>query len=146
MKKPDSLRIVLSVRLRTEETEERALAAACAEVFRAETAVRAVQEELTVAAAECLGDDGGLLHGVDFQAREMHFRWLRQAFDATRAALAEKTALRATRQAVYLEARRGREVMDTLLKQRALAEVMERQRRETSRAEDLFLSRRSHEG
>ena len=143
MKKPDPLRIVLSIRLRAEEVEERLLAAACAAVFQAQDALYTMRKECTCAETECMGEVGGLLHGTDLQTREQRLLWLRKACDLSRETLAQRIDVRHTRQATYLEARRDREVMDTLLKQRALAEQVAQTRRETSRTDDLFLGRLS---
>lgn len=141
MMKPDSLRILLTVRQRAEETEERALGLACAEVFQAEALLQSIEAERKITEANGLGKAGDLLMGTDFQAREQHLQWLRKAAVLAAEALAQKAAARATRQAAYLDAHRNREVLDTLLKQRAQLRQTEEQRRETSRSEDLYLSR-----
>ncbi|MGI4755506.1 MAG: flagellar FliJ family protein [Janthinobacterium lividum] len=143
MKKPDSLRIVLSVRLRAEENEERALGSACAEVFRAEAALDALVQACRRAEAAQAGVAGELLHGTDLQTRELHLRALRHAQDAAHANLAAAQSAKAKQQAAYLEARRGREVLETLLKQRARAQYTAQEKRDTSRAEDQFLGRRA---
>lgn len=140
MNRPDSLRILLTVRLRAEEAEESALGMACAEVFQAEALLQSIETERKLTEANALGEAGELLMGTDFQAREQHLRWLRKAAELAAEALAQKTAARATQQAAYLDAHRHREVLDTLLKQRARLRQTEEQRRETSRSEDLYLS------
>ncbi|MGI4854660.1 MAG: flagellar FliJ family protein [Janthinobacterium lividum] len=143
MKKPDSLRILLTVRLRAEEAEERALGLACAEVFQAEALLQSIETERKTTEANGPGQAGDLLMATDFQAREQHLRWLRKAAELAAESLTQKAAARTTQQATYLDARRGREVLDTLLKQRARLRQTEADRRETSRSEDLYLSRLS---
>ena len=141
MNKPDSLRVVLSVRLRAEQAEERALATASAEVQRAEAAMNALEAEQKHIEAEGLGETGGLLHGSDLHAREQRLHSLRSACDAAHALLLRSMNDQARQQAIYLDARRNREVLEAMLKQRKRTEQAQQQRRESSVADDLFLSR-----
>lgn len=141
MRQPDSVTVLLKVRSHREEFEERRLAAISQKL-------RLLQSELAEIATQLNCITGDRLTEVQSSFLNTHYQeieayssslWKRSA-DRT----AEIEALgRAYMQqmSVYLSARRDREIIATLDKQRSDALEAERSSREQKRNEDLFLSK-----
>lgn len=141
MKKPEPMRVVLSLRTRHQDAAERSLAEALAQQQQAEQFLTATREDLLRTMSAPHGPAGELLNVVELQQRAMRVPHLRKLCKDAEALLAERRSVVTERQQAYLEAQRAREIVDALLKQRTEMEQHRKDRHDTKVSEDLFLSR-----
>lgn len=142
MRAPDSIRVILQVRCRREELEERKLAAVIEKLRLAGTELANLSAELGRIATARGAEIQGVRPNTYHQAVEAHstFLWRECAQYATEIERLEEA--RAKQLSVYMAARRERESMESLDKQRSEALRAERNLREQKLNEDLFLARR----
>lgn len=141
MKKPEPMRVVLSLRTRHQDAAERLLGEALAQQQQAEQLLRMTREDLVRTTSTPHGAVGGLLNVVELQYRALRVPQLRQLCKEAEALLKERKVVVTERQQAYLEARRAREVVEALLKQRMQMKLHRQNRQDTKVSEDLFLSR-----
>jgi|SRR5580658_5824887 flagellar export protein FliJ len=142
MRPPDSIQILLRVRCRREEIEERKLAAIVEKLKAAQAELANLSAELKCITTTRLHEVQGILPNTHHQAVEAHSRSLwRQCADRV-AEIEKLKEVQAQQMSAYLSAHREREVMESLNKRRRDALEAERQVREQKLNEDLFLARR----
>lgn len=141
MRQPDSVTVLLKVRSHREEFEERKLAAISLRL-------RLLQSELAEIAAQLNCITGDRLTEVQSSFLNTHYQEIEAYSSSLWKRSADRTAeIQALGRAymqqmsVYLSARRDREIITTLDKQRSDALEAERSSREQKRNEDLFLSK-----
>ncbi len=142
MKKPEPLRVVLSLRERHQDAAERSLSEALAQQQQAEQLLSALREDLRRTTSTPYEASGTLLNIVELQQRALRVPHLRQLCTNAEIALLERKTHVKEQQQSYLEARRAREVVEALLKQRKQLEQAKQSRHDTKVSEDLFLGRR----
>lgn len=141
MRPPDSITVLLQVRSRREELEERRLTAIIEKLRLAQSELAEISTALNCITSTRLTELQSSLPNAHYQEIEAcsSSLWRRSADRAT-----EIEALRQAymqQMSVYLSARRDREVVATLDKQRSDALEAERNSREQKRNEDIFLSK-----
>jgi flagellar export protein FliJ len=142
MRPPDSIQILLRVRCRREEIEERKLAAIVEKLKAAQAELANLSAELKCITTTRLHEVQGILPNTHHQAVEAHSRSLwRQCADRV-VEIEKLKEVQAQQMSAYLSAHREREVMESLNKRRRDALEAERQVREQKLNEDLFLARR----
>lgn len=141
MQKHEPLRVVLSLRERHQDAAERSLSDALVQQKQAERLLSALQDDLRRTIAAPHEASGTLLNIVEIQQRAMRIPHLRQLCTQAQTALAERKAHVVEQQQRYLEARRAREVVGALLKQRKQQAQDRQNRQDTKVSEDLFLGR-----
>lgn len=143
MRPPDSLRVVLAVRRRKEEAEERVLAALGQQIQQAIAEAERLQAELASVTASRLEDVDRLLNGIHHQHSEARYRQLQQQRSEALSQRVKLEQMRISQMVTYLAARRDREVISELQQRRMAAYQAELRVREQKRSEDLFLARRA---
>jgi hypothetical protein len=143
LRPPDSLRVVLAVRRRKEEAEERALAALNQQIQRAEAEAERLQTEIAAVGTSRREEIQQLLNGAHHQHSEARYTHLLQQCSMALAEAKRLDGLRVDQMAAYLAAKCGREVISELQERRTSAYQADLQGREQKRNEDLFLARRA---
>jgi hypothetical protein len=143
MRPPDSLRVVLAMRRRKEEAEELTLASLGQQIQQARMVAERLQEELISVTASRLEEVHRLLDGMHHQCSEAHHRQMQKQHSEALSQIAKLEQMRVEQMAIYLTARRGREVISELRGRRMSAYQADLCVREQKRSEDLFLSRRA---
>ncbi len=141
MKKPEPLRVVLSLRTRHQDAAESSLREALAQQQQAEQLLTALREDLLRTTSAPHGAAGELLNLLDIQHRALRIPRLGELCKDAEALVQERKSFVTERQQAYLDARRAREVVKALLKQRTLKDQHRQSRHETKVSEDLFLGR-----
>jgi len=142
MRSPDSIQVLLQVRCRKAELEERKLVALIEKIKLAETELVGLSEELGRISAARAGESQCVSPNVHHQAMEMQVRALWQRRDDQKAEIERLRELRVQQMSAYTSAHQKREVVAKLEKQRSQQLEIERYRREQKLNEDLFLARR----
>lgn len=142
MRAPDSIRVLLQVRCRREELEERKLAAVIEKLRLAGTELANLSAELGRIATARGTEIQGVRPNTYHQAVEAHSTFLWRECAQYAAEIERLEEARAKQLSVYMAARRERESMESLDKQRSEALRAERNLREQKLNEDLFLARR----
>jgi hypothetical protein len=143
MRSADSLAVLLALRRRREEVEERTIADLGRQVLLAEAEVERVRGEIAVFIASRIGETGRVLDGMHHQCSEGRHRWLQQQVLDISSRLVQLKQSRTERMAIYVARRRDREMISELQKQRASAYQHELRAREQKGNQDLFLIRRA---
>jgi len=141
MRPSNSIRVLLQFRAHREELEERRLTAIIEELKLTQARLAEVSTELNCITSTRFTEIQSILPNARYQEIETYSNslWKRAADHA-----AEIERLRrayAQQMSVYLSARRDRETMAALDKERTDALNAERNSREQKRNEDLFLAR-----
>lgn len=142
MRSPDSIQVLLRVRTRKEEIEERNLARAAENLRVAQAELAKLSSELEAITSARLSEVQCILPNTHHQAVELHSRSLWRRCADLEAEIVRLREVWAQQMSVYLSARRGREVVESLEKSRADAREMEKRLREQKLSEDLFLARK----
>jgi flagellar export protein FliJ len=142
MKRHDSLTVVLAVRQRKEEVEERKLAGLGEQLLGSVSEVQRLDAELVSLTATRNGKVQQLLSGAHHHQNHAHYQHLQDQRARAVKEIQRVEMMRNEQLAIYLAARCGREVISELLQRRASEYDAERRIREQKRNEDLFLSRR----
>lgn len=141
MRLPDSIRVLLQVRYHREEIEERKLAAIIQKLRLAESQLAELSTELTHITRIRLTEVQSSLLSAHYQEIEAYSGslWKRSADHAAEIEVLKQAYTQ--QMSVYLAARRDREIIASLDKQRSDALEAEANSREQKRNEDLFLSK-----
>src|SRR5215472_1944716 len=142
MRSPDSIQVLLQVRCRKAELEERKLVAIIEKIKLAEGELAGLSDEPRRISAARAGESQCASPNVHHQAMEMQARALWRKREDQVAEIERLRALRMQQMSAYTSAQREREVVEKLEKQRSEQLEMERYRREQKLNEDLFLARR----
>lgn len=141
-RQPNSLHVVLALRKRKEEAEERKLIAVNQQIQQLIAREKRVGQELARLALTRSNELTQLSDGLHHQEREGKFRQLQQARAEVIADRNRLQGIQANQMALYLAARRGRQVMSELEEHRGSIYKAELAAREQKLIEDMFLSRR----
>lgn len=142
MRSPNSIQVLLRVRLQKEQAEERKLAAAIKQLKIAQAELENLSMGLKQITARRLGEVHCIGPNTHHQAVEADSKslWQRCADQVTE--IEKLRVAQAVQMSVYLSAHREREVAEDLNKRRCDALEAGRQLREQKLTEDLFLARR----
>lgn len=141
MRSSDSLRVLLQVRSHRGELEERRLTAIIQKLRLAESELAEISTELNHITSSRLTEVQCLFLNAHYQEMEAYSSSLwKKSADHTAGIEALRQAY-TQQMSVYLAARRDREVIASLDRQRSDALEAERNSREQKRNEDLFLSK-----
>jgi flagellar export protein FliJ len=142
MRAPDSIQVLLRVRSQREEIEERKLATILKKLQLTQGELAGLSAELVRITSTRLAEIQCILPNTHHQAVEAQSRALwRQCADHA-AEIERLKEAQKQQMSAYLTARRQREVVENLNKQRSDAIEAERGLREQKLIEDLFLARR----
>lgn len=141
MRPPDSIQILLRVRCRREEIEEGKLADIIKRLRLVESKLADLSVELQDITTKRLGEIQFIQPNVHFQAVEAHSRMLWRKCADCAAEIRQLKEAHTQQMSVYLLARREREVIENLEKQRSDVIEMEKRVREQKLSEDLFRAR-----
>lgn len=142
MRSTDSIQVLLRVRCRREEIEERKLAAIIEKLRVAQAELDNLSAELRCITTTRVREVQCILPNTHHQAMETHSRSLWQQWADRAAEIERLKEARAQQMSAYLSAHREREVIESLNKRRCDAREAEREGRERKLSEDLFLARR----
>lgn len=142
MRSPDSIQILLRVRLQKERAEEWKLAAIIKQLKIAQADLANVSIELERITAKRLGEIQNVAPNTHHQTVETHSRALWQRCADEVAEIERLRGARALQMSAYLSAHREREIMENLHRRHCDAAETERRLREQKLNEDLFLARK----
>lgn len=137
-----SLAAVQVVRKQREQQEERALTGLLQEIQLSRQALHRIEDELHQAVTHYLNAAPQVIQGTKLHEHYARLQLLRQAQSEMLSHLSDLAVRRDQQQALYLVARRDRELIDELKTKQHASFHTAMLRQEGKRNDDLFLARR----